>query len=697
MVSREIDLSKTAYHKAYFEEHSSNLKKTWEGIKKIVNVKKTVNFTISQLNIKGKLVDTPKDINNHFNDFFVNVGPETEKTVPKVPNISHKKFLKNRNQLDLIIAHISEDEILDIIKSLPANKGTGPASIPMKFLLMIADLIIVPLSNLINVSFSTGVFPDILKIAKVIPLHKGGSTQELNNFRPISLLSIFDKIMEKLMHKRLYSFIEEHNILFRNQFGFRKGSSTTHSLIEITEKIKESIDNGKFGCGIFIDLKKAFDTVNHNILLSKLEHYGVRGTILKWFESYLTDRKQYVFYNGISSETKSITCGVPQGSVLGPLLFLLYINDLPNISEKLSFFLFADDTNIYYESDNLQELEKTVNAELKKLCLWLNINRLALNVGKTNFVIFRANKKLTHNVTLVMNKKAIEQKDNVKYLGVLIDQHLRWNYHITNISKKISRGVGILTKLRHFMDTDLLKTIYYCLVYSHVSYGIHAWGSACMSESEKINVLIKKAARIMTGNQYFQIYGEPAGPLPSAEPLYKELNILKFQDVFDLNIAKFVYSTLSGLSPDIFCDWFTYTNSVHSHATTSAVTINRVEYFDIGTTEPSRTLFTKNSNLVKYGARMISVYGPLLWNRLPKKIQDSSSVATFKINLKKHFINQYDSDNNTNINNRNSNNNNYNSRNITSNNTRRGHRSRLANNQALNRPFVSRWNQTNNQ
>ena len=163
------------------------------------------------------------------------------------------------------------------------------------------------------------------------------------------------------MHAKLYSFLEEHNILFKNQFGFRKKCNTAHSLLEITEQIKESIDNGKFGCGIFIDLKKAFDTVNHKILLLKLEHYGIRGALLKWFESYLTDRKQYVFFNGVSSEVLGITCGVPQGSVLGPLLFLIYINDLPNISDKLQFFLFADDTNIYFDSENFVTIEKVVN------------------------------------------------------------------------------------------------------------------------------------------------------------------------------------------------------------------------------------------------------------------------------------------------------------------------------------------------
>ena len=230
--------------------------------------------------------------------------------------------------------------MLEIINQLE-NKSTGPHSIPIKLLKLVPDLILMPLCKIINHSFQTGVFPDALKISEVIPIHKGGSTEELNNYRPISLMSIFEKIIEKIMHKRLCEFLQEHNILFQNQFGFRKNNSTSFALIEITEKIKETIDNKKYGCGIFIDLRKAFDTVNHEILLRKLDHYGIRGMAQNWFKSYLTNRKQYVSLNGESSELKQIACGVPQGSCLGPLLFLLYINDLPNISEVLQKSLFS--------------------------------------------------------------------------------------------------------------------------------------------------------------------------------------------------------------------------------------------------------------------------------------------------------------------------------------------------------------------
>ena len=263
-VNRELKKSKKSYYASYFEEHNNNIKKIWEGIRSIVDIKNSANPHIAQLNINGRIIDVSKQVANEVNSFFVNVGPNTENTVPKVPNVLPDNFLKYRNQFELIIAHISDEEVIEIINSLK-NKATGPTSIPLNLLLLVTDLIVFPLCQIINLSFSKGLFPGKLKIVKVVPLHKGGSTQDLNNFRPISLLSIFDKTMEIIMHKRLYHFLEQNNILFENQFGFRKNNSTSYALMEITE----SVEKGKFGYGIFIDLRKAFDTVNHSILLKK--------------------------------------------------------------------------------------------------------------------------------------------------------------------------------------------------------------------------------------------------------------------------------------------------------------------------------------------------------------------------------------------------------------------------------------------
>ena len=254
------------------------------------------------------------------------------------------------------------------------------------------------------------------------------------------------------MHKRLYNFLEGNDILHSLQFRFReKKHSTQHTLISMTETIRKTIDNGNFGCGIFIDLKKAFDTVNYSILLRKLEHYGIRGIPLQLFHSCLSNRKQYVSVNGFSSDELIIIHGVPQGSVLGPLLFLIFISDLPNISKHLTFYLFADDTNTYYESSNLLHTQKIVNRELRKVRKWLEANRLALNIDKTNFVIFHSQqRKITEQIVLRIGRKKINQESCVKFLGVFLDSNLSWKSHLTELSKNLARTAGLFCKIRHY-------------------------------------------------------------------------------------------------------------------------------------------------------------------------------------------------------------------------------------------------------
>ena len=326
-------------------------------------------------------------------------------------------------------------------------------------------------------------------------------------------------------------------------------------------------------------------------------------------------------------------------------------------------------------------MEKTVNQELKKLSLWLNVNRLALNVAKTNFVIFRSYQKIPdHNVTLLMNNKALAQKDHVKYLGVLLDQHLNWKYHIKNVALKVSRGLGILAKLKPFLKDKLIRTIYFSVVYSHLYYGIQAWGSADPTTRNKLDILQNKAVRILSNKQYFQIYGQDPGPLPSSEPLYKKLEILKFHDIFKLSIANFVFSTLTYDSPAIFNDWFTYKNEIHDHSTRASTDVTRAEYFDVGQVEQTFALHTKGSQN-NYGAKMIQVSGPLIWNDIPDDIQKAGTIFTFKKQMKQHIFDQYAGESNRppRISNTNH---------ISIPHSNFGQRWR----QNINQPFVSRWN-----
>ena len=298
------------------------MKKLWSGIKSIINIKNNRLHTISQIVHNGQVINKPTEMANVFYHYFVNIAFKIDDGISKTRK-SPLDYLGRKSEFSsFFLSPTDTAEVECIIAEFKNGKALGPYNIPCNLLKLLSPYISSALVILTDESFTTGIFPDKLKVAKVILSIKKGASDNLSNYRPIPLLSVFSKTFEKIMYKRLYKFLEMNEILHPLQFGFRKNHSTSHTLISMTETIKKTIDNGHFGCGIFTDLKKAFDTVNHSVLLKKLDHYGVRGIPLQWFDSYLAKRQQYVSINGCTSDKLVITHGVPQGSVLGPLLFL---------------------------------------------------------------------------------------------------------------------------------------------------------------------------------------------------------------------------------------------------------------------------------------------------------------------------------------------------------------------------------------
>ena len=289
--------SKQDYHKRYFDKHSKNSKKIWNGIKEIINIRQKSSSLPTSLIDKGNIITNGKDIANHFNSYFSGIAGNILKKRKYKGKHSYQEYLKGPLPNSHMFFDCDPTEVESLISLLQTSKSSGPWSIPVNVLHLLKSDISLPLSKIFNLSMQTGTHPDCLKLAKVIPIHKKGSKLEVGNFRPISLLSNINKLLEKIVHERSYSFLEKYKCLYKHQFGFRKSHSTNHALIEITEKIRKALDARKFACGIFVDLQKAFDTVNHEILLKKLEHYGLRNMTNSWFKSYLYNRTQLVSLN----------------------------------------------------------------------------------------------------------------------------------------------------------------------------------------------------------------------------------------------------------------------------------------------------------------------------------------------------------------------------------------------------------------
>ena len=410
------------YYKNLLELNKNNLRKSWTVIKDIINKNRT-NKTQSAFMINNRLSEDKDKIANGFNKFFVEVGPTLEKNCPPSAQ-APITWMKGRNGQSIFILPTDQTEISKLIGTLKESSA-GWDDLNLSTLKIAWPSISSVFTHIMNLSLLQGIVPLELKVARVVPLFKADDPEKFSNYRPVSILPIFSKILEKLMYKRLLDFVSNHKILFEYQFGFREGYSTNLAMTFLIDSLVTSLNNGNCVLGLFLDFSKAFDTVNHEILFNKLEHYGIRGPALEWFRSYLADRFQYVEFNGTLSKRDKITCGVPQGSVLGPLLFLLYINDLANVSDVIRFILFADDSNIFFHSKNPDDLIDMANTEIPKILNWLATNKLTLNVSKTHFVIFRNHgKEVTLTKNLLINGTAIKQLPYTKFLGVWLDEKL---------------------------------------------------------------------------------------------------------------------------------------------------------------------------------------------------------------------------------------------------------------------------------
>jgi len=391
---------------------------------------------------------------------------------------------------DLENKPISHEEILSAINLLEPKKSTDFNNISMFLLKKCSLQIYIPLSHIFNLSFRLGKVPLKMKIARVIPIHKGGDNSDPDNYRPISLLSNFSKIIEKIMAIRLIDHLESNNIISDFQFGFRKGHSTVHPMVVLDNFVSEALNKKNHAAAIFCDLRKAFDTVNHGLLLKKLRRYGVSGLALSWFRSYLAGRQQFVHFNDFDSTLIEITLGVPQGSILGPLLFLVYINDLPNVSFLLTL-LFADDTTVLASHPDAGELCRILNTEFKKITDYFRANLLSLHPAKTKFIFFSNSRNLDHdNIKLFIDNNNDDQifspdlrysiskissdhdDQPIRFLGLYIDPYLNYGTHVQLIIKKISSALFVMRKAKKFLNKNSLKLLYYSLIHSHIIFSL---------------------------------------------------------------------------------------------------------------------------------------------------------------------------------------------------------------------------------
>ncbi|PNF20902.1 hypothetical protein B7P43_G11183 [Cryptotermes secundus] len=497
--------AKKKHYSRQISKSSNKIRTIWNITKSVTGKFAKVN-SVQELKVDGRITKNRQYIADFLNSFFISVA---ENNINKSLETNNKPLDYLRQAFDHPFPSIkyqaaTSTEIFKIIKSLTTKRSHGYDEISVEVLKISSPFIISPLTYISNKMLSAGVFPDRLKYAEIKPCYKGGCENDPSNYRPISLLTSFSKIFEKIVLSRLNQHIHDHNIIVNEQFGFRRQSSTAKASYVLLNEILEALNKQKVVGGVFCDLKKAFDSVNHEILLSKLQYYGIQGRFYDLIASYLSDRHQRVLItdiemsNTIRSDWDIVRHGVPQGSILGPLLFLFYINDLSTIfNSTVKPVLFADDTSLVISSNNNLQYNRDVNISFDCLNEWFKSNLLTLNFSKTKHVQFAA--KSCPNTGVMVNycNNVIPNSTEVKFLGIIVESTCTWKAHISQLIPKLCKACYSMRVIKPIMPTETLKMIYYCYFHSLLTYGIIFWGNT--SFSVQIFRIQKRIIRIMSG------------------------------------------------------------------------------------------------------------------------------------------------------------------------------------------------------
>ena len=616
-VNSQIRNAKKDYYKKLFDKFQKDTKATWKTINNILKPNHTTKSKlIKKIMYNNENLTENLDIANAFNDFFCNIGKEITKNITiENNNIDHVTYLNEINVVNSFFFKPSNTrDIMSIISSLK-NKKSHLNVIPTSVLKFLSNILSPILSHIINKSIEKSQFPDILKNARVTPIYKAGEKSNISNYRPISVLPIISKIFEKFAYNQIYEYFNNNNFFFSNQYGFRSRMGTNQAILNHLQYLYDHLDSGKIVFSLFLDFKKAFDSVDHKILLSKLNLYGIRGDALNWFESYLSNRHQITYVNKTYSNSKIISHGVPQGSILGPLLFLIFINDIHKCTNFFKFILFADDSTLssVIPNTDLLAISNTINSELNNLNLWLMANKLCINDDKTKYILFSYRRKIKLPLIKIGSYEILET-DNTKFLGIFIDKSLTFKNHSNYLRQKISKSIGILYKLNKFLPNLVMQKLYFTLVYPYFLYAIEAWHSTYENTTRPLLILQKKAIRAIF-NLEFRSH---------TNDYFKNMSTMKLPDLFKFQTCIYLYKTLNSENFDPTLNYSLEQNfNLHDHNIRN-----------------NAKLSYKNYNLKKSKFN-IKHHGPKIYNSIPEKIVTVNSLYKFKRELKKYFISQY--------------------------------------------------------